>query len=204
MAGVTVNWWDAHPELMRAGGAFDQWTGGMHHPAKQYLASRIVHLGAHTVLDVGGGNGSLGDALRFGNWSGAYSVMDGAEVCVKRAGEAGHHAFRHDATDVPWPLTARPDVVVLRHVLEHLPKTADVAAVFGEALRHARRAVLVCAFHWTHDLTGGEWILDGLMHRATPLALLRREAAQHGWPVSQEKQVTPQDYVLECWPERLP
>jgi glycosyltransferase involved in cell wall biosynthesis len=106
------------------------------------LAGHLVRLG-NSLLDVGCGPGALW--ARLSGFQSRFRWM-GVDVTAEMLAVA-HHRFpgvpvcRSDAAQLPFG-DSRFDVVLLRHLLEHLPLRLKDAAL-AESMRVARRAVVI-------------------------------------------------------------
>jgi SAM-dependent methyltransferase len=119
---------------------------GAEHPSRAFVAS-LIHRG-ESVLDVGCGAGVGYEALAAAGLASRYVGVDSSEPSVEIARElypAGD--FRvGNATAVASQFDADSfDVVLVRHVLEHLP---DFEPAMGEAIAVARR-LAVFVFYLT-------------------------------------------------------
>jgi SAM-dependent methyltransferase len=110
---------------------------GSEHPSRRFVAS-LIHKG-ESVLDVGCGAGVGYEALAAAGLASRYVGVDSSEPSIEIAREfypAGD--FRvGNATSLVAELGSRSvDVVIVRHVLEHLP---DFEAAMNEAICVSRR-----------------------------------------------------------------
>lgn len=110
---------------------------GIEHPSRKFVAS-LIHK-EESVLDVGCGAGVGYEALAAVKRASRYLGIDSAEPLIEIARETYPGAdFRvGNATRLVAELGSRSfDVVVMRHVLEHLP---DFETAMNEAISVSRR-----------------------------------------------------------------
>jgi SAM-dependent methyltransferase len=168
--------------------------------ARRRLAQLLAGLGG-SLLDVGCGPGALWPRLaecRPGVW------WAGADVTAEMVAVA-HRLFpavpvmRADGGSLPFASRSF-DVVLLRHVLEHLPGWL-MEATLGEAARVARRVVVV-AFY-VKPLVGGvprsRRVGDGFLETQWTREAVERPIAGRGWRV-RERVLMGDDDVWICEP----
>ncbi len=110
---------------------------GAKHPSRKFVASLIRK--GESVLDIGCGAGAGYEALTAEGLESAYVGIDSSEPSIDIAREFYPHGdFRvGNATSLVAELGSRSfDVVLMRHVLEHLP---DFEAAMNEAIGVSRR-----------------------------------------------------------------
>lgn len=138
---------------------------GAEHPSRTFVASLIQK--GESILDVGCGAGVGYEALAAVGLESRYVGIDSSEPAIEIARELYPSAdFRvGNATSLVAQLGSRSfDVVVMRHVLEHLP---DFEVAMNEAMCVARRLAVFVFF---------------LTPRALPLGV-RKIDLRFNWPL---------------------
>jgi glycosyltransferase involved in cell wall biosynthesis len=153
--------------------------------ARRDLAELAVRLGSR-LLDLGCGPGALWPHLEphRSRISWAATDVTHAMLRIARRHRPGVPLVQADAGCLPWKSGAF-DVVVLRHLLEHLPPWL-MARTLAEVLRVARRAVLV-AFYVPPDLAGPRrtaQVGEGFLETRWTAAEVEAQVAAAGWKVA--------------------
>jgi len=146
------------------------------------LAEMLVRLG-DSLLDVGCGPGALWPYLRNHrprfSWAGADVTQEMLNVAHNLFPEIPVAAT--DAGNLPFA-DERFDVVLLRHVLEHLPQWLMEQAL-SEAMRVARRAVVV-DFYVPPTVIGtssSQWVGEKFLETQWAINDLQRPISTSGW-----------------------
>lgn len=110
------------------------------------------------VLDLGAGDGSLGRTLRDWadqkGWSWRFTDLD-LSPHTRPLNTSGRHVVG-SVTALPFPDESF-DAVIATTMTHHLKSEADVVAHFREAVRVARRGVLLCDLHRNSLFAAGLW-----------------------------------------------
>ena len=161
--GPRENWRTLHRDqlanLMHEGGA------GMEHPSRTFVASQIRE--GESVLDVGCGAGVGYKALAALGLESRYVGIDSSEQSIEIARDlypVGDFRIGSATSLISEFGRNRFDVVLVRHVLEHLP---DFEPAMNEAISVSRRLALFVFF---------------LTPRSLPLGV-RKVDLRFNWPV---------------------
>ena len=181
------HWHRWAPERIAALMAEERATGPAASPRRE-LAELAARLGS-SLLDLGCGPGALWPRLEPHratlDWTGADVTL--AMLRVARRLAPGAPVVQADSGALPWGTDAF-DVVLLRHVLDHQPPWL-MAATLAEALRVARRAVLV-AF-WVPPADAGERqtrrVGEGFLETRWPAAELETPITAAGWRLAERR-----------------
>lgn len=145
-----TNWWDEH-RITEA--QMLDWCKDSNAPSKILVREHIKKMGYASVLDCGAG-------LTSDYGCKNYAVIDTCEQFVERARALGVNATLASVEAISAP-DHTVDVVVIRHVLEHL---TDFRAALSETLRVAAREVII-VFFLPPGETATNQVIDGLDHR---------------------------------------
>ena len=164
------------------------------------LADLVVSLGDN-LLDVGCGPGALWQ--HFENYRPRFSWM-GVDVTEAMAGVA-HRLAPHvaiavtDAGKLPFADKSF-EVVLLRHVLEHLPQWLMQQAL-GEAMRVARRAVVVDFYipTTTTKASSTERVGDNFLETRWAASDVKEPIAAAGWSVEARLNLKNGGELDEIW-----
>lgn len=117
---------------------------GKEHPSRKFVASKLR--AGERVLDVGCGAGVGFEALQEAGLASRYVGVDSSEPSIEVARElfpAGDFRIGNATSIVAQFGEASFDVVLVRHVLEHLP---DFELAMGQAIAASRRLALFVFF----------------------------------------------------------
>jgi SAM-dependent methyltransferase len=155
---------------------------------RRQLAEILVRLGDR-LLDVGCGPGALWPRLEpyrpRVEWVGVD--VTAAMVAAARRLFPGVAVYQADAGHLPFPDQSF-DVVLLRHVLEHLPYSLLEAAL-AQAMRLARRAVVV-DFYLPPARVGPrrtEWVGEGFLETRWLADDVEAPIRRGGWQVRERR-----------------
>jgi glycosyltransferase involved in cell wall biosynthesis len=177
----------------------------MMHPgrsSRRALADVALQLGSH-ILDVGCGPGALWPHFARHQQRVRWAGMDVTNAMLMTARRCFPHVpvVRADAGNLPWPSGAF-EVVVVRHVLEHLPRWLMQRAL-SEAIRVASRAVLVDFY--VPPARGGDphtaRVGEGFLETRWPVAEVEAPVAAAGWSVRERRTLPGGDQI---WVLALP
>jgi SAM-dependent methyltransferase len=131
---------------------------GKEHPSRAFLASLIRE--GESVLDVGCGAGVGYEALAALGLAAKYVGVDSSEPSIQVAHElyeAGDFRVANATTLVDQLGVESFDVVVVRHILEHLP---DFTPAMGQAISVSRRVAIFIFYLTPRSLPLGVPKLD--------------------------------------------
>lgn len=160
LKGQSNTWWDTQdPEYLRERFLRDP-IDGIAHPSRRYLRAWLQAHPGLSLLDVPCGPGVEYEGFQRDQISVRYIGMDASDVMltVCRRRFPGVDIRKGDLTQIPLPDQA-VDVVLCRHILEHLE---DYRPAIREAVRVARQTVFLVLFRVpTHEerfaLGRGAW-----------------------------------------------
>lgn len=123
---------------------------GYKNNGRRYLVSEIKDMllkAPPTVLDAAGGTAINWETFKDMNYPVRYTLMDRTTKMTEFAADKyGNEINIVDGHVQKMPLKdATFDVVILRHIMEHLPP-GDMEKAISEALRVARHSVLISFF----------------------------------------------------------
>jgi len=131
---------------------------GQEHPSRMFVASLVRE--QESVLDVGCGAGASYESLAAGGRASHYTGVDSSEPSIDVARElypTGDFRVGQATALLSQFAEASFDVVIVRHVLEHLP---DFEPAMGQAIAVARRLAVFVFFLAPRDLPFGVRKLD--------------------------------------------
>lgn len=172
--GRQVNW-DGYARLTPHSGLFNE-------PIQAERAGVIARRVKGTILDVGGGEGVVGE-----HYPSAPHIIDISSTRVERARERGHVASVGDARRLPFDDNSF-DTVVLGEVLEHI---GDPGPAFAEAFRVARERVVV-------SLPLNGW--EDISHKWRISLDLIDDEEQHNREPTKGQMIVLTFQAGECWP----
>ena len=160
LKGHSNTWWDMQdPAYLRECFLRDP-IDGINHPSRRYLRAWLQAHPGLSLLDVPCGPGVEYEGFQRDQVSVRYIGMDASDVMltVCRRRFPGMDMRKGDITHIPLPDQA-VDVVLCRHILEHLE---DYRPAIREAVRVARQKVFLVLFRIpTHEersaLGRGAW-----------------------------------------------
>ena len=194
--GRSDSWWDDQPPEVLEVFLQDE-VEGVDHPSRRYVRDWLTSHPGLTILDIPCGPGVEYDGIMAAGVPTSYIGMDASdrmlEVVRKRHPDGDFR--KGDITDIPLG-SGVVDVVLCRHVLEHLD---DYRPAVDEAVRVARHRVFLVLFrdpthserrqialnNWDNRLAWSELAahLDSLGFPYT------RTQIPYGRPASQEENV---------------
>lgn len=143
LLGRSDSWWDdQRPEVLE--GFLQDEAEGVDHPSRQYVREWLAQHPGLTLLDIPCGAGVEYDGIVRDAVPVSYTGMDASDrmLEVVRRRHPGGDFRKGNIFGIPLP-DASVDVVLCRHVLEHLD---DYRPAVTEAARVARRRVFLVLF----------------------------------------------------------
>lgn len=143
LLGRSDSWWDDQAPTTLQGFLQDD-VEGVHHPSRRYVREWLRSHPGLTLLDVPCGAGVEYDGIQQEDVPVTYIGMDASDrmLEVVRTRHPEGDFRKGDVTRIPLP-DRSVDVVLCRHILEHL---GDYRPAVTEAVRVARRRVFIVLF----------------------------------------------------------